>query len=256
MTAPVLSERLQAVADMVPRCRSAADIGTDHGYIPIYLVSSGSADRAAAADLRPGPLSAAEANIKARGLSDRISLRLSDGLGNISPEEAEVIVIAGMGGMLTVKILTEGRELMKSAKACVLEPQSDLGSVRSFLFAEGMSITAEKMVFDAGKYYTVIRAEFAGPERAAAEAAAYSRADLSYGKLLIDSGDRVLEEKLEAGKQKTLSILDPLEKAADGDLPGNPRTEERMRELKEELRDIEEALSRIRSSRCKEGEKP
>lgn len=254
MTIPALSKRLQAVADLVPATACIADIGTDHGYIPIYLVSRNIADRAVAADLRPGPLSAAEANVWSCGLSDRISLKLSDGLNNISPEEADVIVIAGMGGMLTIRILSEGRELMKSAKTCILEPQSDLDSVRRFLLSEGMIITDEKMVLDAEKYYTVMKAEYAGDSCEARDpkACGYDSADLKYGKVLIDAGDPVLEEKLETDKKKTAGILRELKCQVSGETeesgpgPANVRIMTRIKELWKELFDIDEALLRIR----------
>ena len=105
----MLSIRMQAVADLVSDGMRIADIGTDHGFVPIALVSAGRCPYAVAADVRRGPLSHAAENIRKYGLSEVIETRLSDGLEKIKPGEADSIIIAGMGGMLMIRILEEGR---------------------------------------------------------------------------------------------------------------------------------------------------
>ena len=103
-----LSKRLQAVADLVTAGYRVADIGTDHAYIPIFLLASGKIPGAAAMDVNEGPLERARCHIEENGLTEKISLRLSDGLAGLRPGEAESVVIAGMGGGLIIRILTEG----------------------------------------------------------------------------------------------------------------------------------------------------
>ena len=93
-----LSKRLETVASFVPKGSNIADIGTDHGYVPIYLVREGQAEHAVAMDVRKGPLERARAHVEAAGLGSRIDVRLSDGLAGLKPGEADCVVIAGMGG--------------------------------------------------------------------------------------------------------------------------------------------------------------
>ena len=106
-----LSARLAAVAALVEPGSRVADVGTDHGYIPIYLVQTGIADRAIAMDVRSGPLERARAHVDRLppGCRERIETRLSDGLKALSPGEADTVVIAGMGGELMIRILDEGQ---------------------------------------------------------------------------------------------------------------------------------------------------
>ena len=152
-----LSIRMQAVADMVTPGGRIADIGTDHGYVPIYLVEQNKTDHAIAMDVRKGPLARAGENIVRFGCSDRIETRLSDGLAMLKPGEADTVIIAGMGGLLTIRILEAGLKVLQSVSECILQPQSDLDKVRQFLHQHGFQIVQEKMLIDEGKYYVVMR---------------------------------------------------------------------------------------------------
>ena len=93
-----LSKRLETVASFVPKGSNIADIGTDHGYVPIYLVREGQAEHAVAMDVRKGPLERARAHVEDAGLGSRIDVRLSDGLAGLETGEADCVVIAGLGG--------------------------------------------------------------------------------------------------------------------------------------------------------------
>ena len=156
---PVLSKRLQAVADMVDKGSKIADVGTDHGFVPIYLVGSGKVNQAIAMDVRKGPLDRARQNVAEYGLEDKIMLRLSDGLEKLSQGEADEMICAGMGGPLMVKILEEGNPREKRLKYLILEPQSDILCFRKYLRKNGYSIISEKFIEEDGKYYPVIKAE-------------------------------------------------------------------------------------------------
>ena len=142
---------------MVPECRTAADIGTDHGFLPIALVRRGKAGSAIASDLRKGPLAAARAHIEEAGLSGRIETRLGSGLSTVRPGEADVIVIAGMGGMLMRDILLNGQETAQSASSWVLSPHTDRDAVRRTVYELGFRIEDEDMAEEDGKYYPVLR---------------------------------------------------------------------------------------------------
>ena len=153
-----ISERLRAVAGMVsPGCR-LADVGTDHAYIPIYLIQNGTVPRAIAMDINQGPLLRATENVRRYGLADRIEARLSDGLEKLQAGEADTVLIAGMGGLLTIRILENGKEVLAGCRELVLQPQSDIRSVRTYLEENGWQIDWEDLVFEDGKYYPMMRA--------------------------------------------------------------------------------------------------
>ncbi|MCC8138317.1 MAG: class I SAM-dependent methyltransferase [Clostridiales bacterium] len=158
-----LSKRLLAVAAMVTPGSVLADIGTDHAYIPIYLVENNLVPRAFAMDVNRGPLARAAEHIHGHGLDDRIETRLSDGLAALQPGEARSIVIAGMGGALTVRILRSGRRLFREeqgvcAPELILQPQSEVPQVRAYLEEAGFSVVREDMVMEEGKYYPMMKA--------------------------------------------------------------------------------------------------
>lgn len=159
-----LSKRLQAVADFVTAGSQAADVGTDHGFLPIYLVQSGKCPSVIAMDIRKGPLACAQEHIAAAGLEDYIYTRLSDGLQQLSVGEADSIIIAGMGGCTVMHILDAGMELVSNVKELILGPQSEIAGVRMYLREHGMYIDKEELVYEDGKFYPVLHIVMQEPE--------------------------------------------------------------------------------------------
>lgn len=153
-----LSKRLQYVADFITPEYILADIGTDHGFVPIYQVTHRGTPKAYAMDINKGPLERADEHIAQSGLVDKIETRLSDGMHKLNKGEAESILIAGMGGALMVKILTEGAHALEDAKELILSPHTEADLVRCFIRDSKFVIDKEGMVYDAGKYYVVIHA--------------------------------------------------------------------------------------------------
>lgn len=156
-----MSQRLHMVADMITPELVVADIGTDHGYIPIYRIINGQSDYAYACDVNEGPLKRAKENVINYGVEEHISLCLSDGLKNINIEDGhsiESIVIAGMGGGLICRILKEGKAFVNDADELILSPHSEVCEVRKYLYSIGMHIIAENMIREDGKYYVVLKA--------------------------------------------------------------------------------------------------
>lgn len=153
-----LTPRLAAVADLAGSSISLADIGTDHAYIPIYLMQKGMIAKAIAADINEGPLERADKNIRKAGLSDQITLRLSDGLDNIKDNEAETVVIAGMGGEIISHMIEKPKP--KGIKKIVLQPMTDIPLVRRKLHENGMIITAERLASEKDKIYTALACEY------------------------------------------------------------------------------------------------
>lgn len=154
-----LSPRLTAVADLVPPCRVAVDIGTDHGWLPIRLVQQGRCERAVAADLRPGPLYRASTHIRKYVLSDRIETRLTDGLTGLEVGEDDVVILAGLGGHEIMRILAAAD---KPCPTLVIQAMKTLPELRHFLCGRGYRITQERLTREHQRFYPVLQARFTG----------------------------------------------------------------------------------------------
>lgn len=158
-TRPVgLSRRLMAIADLARSGQCVCDVGCDHAHIPIRLLQEGRFKRAIGMDVIGGPLEKAAGNISLYGMQDRIGLRLSDGLDAFCIGEADTLVITGMGGSMMQEILLREPEKTMSFRALVLGPQSDPEKVRSALRTLGFRIEDERLIYDDGKYYPIVRA--------------------------------------------------------------------------------------------------
>jgi len=153
-----ISARMRALTEMVTTGSAVCDIGCDHGFVSIYLVQKGIAEKVLAMDVRSGPLSHARTHIKECGLEKHIETRLSDGLNALKPGEADCMICAGMGGPLMRRILEEGRDKARAMKELILQPQSEIAMFRAFLRSDGYRIVKEDMVYEEGKYYPVIKA--------------------------------------------------------------------------------------------------
>lgn len=209
-----ISERLKFVADFVTEGMIVADIGTDHGYIPITLVEGGKNPYAIGMDINSGPLERAKEHINSHNLSDKIKIRQSDGVKELEVGEAESIVIAGMGGALIVKILSEGREIIDSAKELVLSPHTESFLVRKYLIDNGFDIVREGMIYDMKKFYTVIKAVKAHNFNIKS---IYDMDENNYiyGKLLIEEKSPVFIKYLEYEKSKLDYILSRIQNPKD-----------------------------------------
>ncbi len=203
-----LSKRLKAVAELVTPGMRLADVGTDHGYIPIYLTEAGVIPSAIAMDINKGPLERAKEHIREHGLEGKIQTRLSDGLKNLQMNEADCMIAAGMGGGLVIRILSEERDTAGSLKELILQPQSEIDSVRKYLTEEGYRIVAEDMVYEDGKYYPMMKAV---PCMAGAGEIPYSEEELEFGRVLLQQAHPVLGEFLEREMEIQNRILSALE---------------------------------------------
>ena len=150
---PKLSPRLEGIASLIPECELLADIGCDHGYIPIYVVQKGKAKKAVACDIKEGPLERAKKNIEKAGLEDKIGTGLFPGLEGLKPGKADVIVIAGMGMRTIAEILTQGEKTAKAARYLILQPQSEIPEMREFLKENGYNLIRNKLMIEGEKYY-------------------------------------------------------------------------------------------------------
>lgn len=223
-----LSKRLYAVAKLAQGSRYLADVGTDHGYVPIYLVKEAGLEHAIAMDINRGPLERAQNNIRLYGLEDKIETRLSDGVDKLRPGEADTVVIAGMGGALTMNILQQGKEVLSAVETLVLQPQSELFLVRRFLHENGYGIVSESMELDDGKYYPMMKVQHG-------EQAKWEDYEYRYGKWLIEYGHPVLKEFLEKEYRAYKAIYGELKNKT------GEHIWRRLQEVEHEIRMIEKA---------------
>lgn len=224
-----LSKRLTAVAHMVTRGSRLADVGCDHGYIPIALVTEGHVQSAIAMDINQGPLERARQNIEQFAAAQYIETRLSDGVAALYPGEVDSVIIAGMGGNLMVRILEKGRDVFEKTREMILQPQSEIAFVRHYLANHGYQIVDEDMVFEDGKYYIIMKAIHGRME--------YEKEIFfEYGRILLEKKHPVLREFLNVKLRTAEKIC---EKIASY---GNEDSVERINEIKKEMQKINSAL--------------
>lgn len=156
-----IKERLLKIASQLEKCNCLADIGTDHAYIPVYAIKNGLCKKAIASDIGVGPLKTAKKNVDLYGYKNSIELRLGNGLETLNPNEADTIVIAGMGGTLIVELLNKSIEIAKNAKL-ILQPMNYVEKLREFLFLNGYKFIDEDLVQDGRKLYVIITVIWTG----------------------------------------------------------------------------------------------
>lgn len=151
-----LSPRLLSVAKLVPQGACFADIGTDHAFLPVWLLRQGIVSQAIAADLREGPLDTARKTARRCGEEERLSFRLCNGLSGISPDEVDTIAIAGMGGGTIAEILAAAPWTKERPYLLLLQPMSSFPDLRDWLSRNGYVIESEHISCEANKLYTVL----------------------------------------------------------------------------------------------------
>ena len=206
-----LSGRLALCASFVAQGSRLADIGTDHAYLPIALCCDNKIKSALACDIAEGPLERARENILKYDLTDQIRTRLSDGLENVGREEIDTVVIAGMGGELIAKILSDCPYIKDGGLSLILQPMTRYEKLTGWLYQNGFAIKSQKAVTQDGKHYTVMLAGYTG------EITAPSPLSLYLGKLSKENGeDRLfLEHTLKRLKKQAIgdkSVIEPARK--------------------------------------------
>lgn len=155
-----ISLRLKAIASMVDKCDVCADIGTDHGYIPIYLIDNKICNKVIATDINKEPLNRAKENIIRKKYSNRVDFRLGSGLNTIDKGEVCIVIIAGMGGNLIKEIIEEDIEKFKEFKYLIVQPVQNVDVLREYIYKKGFNIIEEKICFEDNKFYEIIKIEY------------------------------------------------------------------------------------------------
>ena len=226
-TLPNLTPRLQKIADLIKPCNCIADIGTDHAYLPVYLTISEKCNFAVASDISSGPLSRAETTVNQYGQSHRIDLRLGGGVDTLAPNEADAIVIAGMGGIIITEIIKSRPEIFKTAKQILIQPMSSVPELRENLIELGYEITDEYLAKEDRKMYNILSLE---PCKSQIK---YTPAEIYAGKKLMDNKPELFEEYIAIKKKQLENIIDGLQKSTTGN------SDLKLQETKEILKEIE-----------------
>ena len=227
-----LSKRLSAVAEFLPPGAFLVYVVTDHGYVPIALLEQKKISSAIAMDVNRGPLERAREHIAQYQMGDYIETRLSDGLHALRAGEGDSLLIAGMGGGLTIRILSEGEPLLSGFRELILEPQSDIDRVRAWLLEHGFFLAQENFVEEDGKYYPILRAVPGEKENLKAE-------ELFYGPRLLEKENPVLREYLLKQQEQNQTLIRQLSDHS------SEKAAQRLWELKEKEAVLESALARF-----------
>ncbi len=188
-----LSDRLQKIADFIDPGESVADIGTDHGFLPIALWESGKSPHVILSDIKPGPLEKAKANIDKYYPDKDFDIRIGSGIRTIKPAEVDAVVIAGMGGQLIAEIIGDDLEKSRSYRKFVLQPRNAQDKLRGWILEHGFEIRDEALVRE-GKYLCEIILAVPGSLPAKKEP---ENLDLEISPILFEKKDPLLVEFIE-----------------------------------------------------------
>jgi tRNA (adenine22-N1)-methyltransferase len=217
-----LSDRLETVARFVPSGHRLADIGSDHAYLPCYLVKKGVIPLAIAGEVVLGPYESARGHVKDEGLSEKIMVRMGDGLDVIEPGDVDCITIAGMGGALITSILERGKEKLWDIQRLILQPNISAVTIRKWLLENNWQLIEEEIIEEDGKIYEILVAEKGEPHKP------YTtdlETELLLGPFLMKKKEETFLRKWKMEAQNWQNILAQLEKAAPSTETNNKRQE-------------------------------
>ncbi|CAI2603997.1 tRNA (adenine(22)-N(1))-methyltransferase [Apilactobacillus kunkeei] len=231
MDANKLSQRLKVVADFVPQNSRVADIGSDHAYLPVYLMKQKQIEFGIASEVAKGPLDNAIQEIKAEGLSDRIDTRLADGLLSVQPEdEINCVTIAGMGGTLIKNILENGKSHLSGKELLILQPNVGEDRLRTWLMNNKYEISDETILREDGHTYEIIVAKRTDKD------VQYSQQEIKFGPFLLKQHSDVFVEKWENEIKRIEMVIDQM------NLAKHDKPVDKINSMKKEIEEIKEVL--------------
>lgn len=222
--------RLECIKSMCIKCGTAADIGTDHGYVAEMLLSDDTCQNVIATDLNEGPLKRATEYLTLKGLSHRCDFRLGSGLEVLGEHEAELLIIAGMGGDLISGILETSKKTALNARELVLQPMSAVEVLREYLYENGFVIEDEKIVKEYHHYYFIIKAIPSAAEKT-------DEIFYEFSRHLIEKKDPLMHEYLKKVLKTNENIIASIEKNS------NEEYNEKIKALKDKNNIIRELMS-------------
>lgn len=201
-----LTDRLLKIASLVTKDSKLADIGTDHGYIPLYLLENNKIDFAILADVNKGPLENAKKEAKRLNLIEKVDLRLGSGIEVLQKDEVDEIIIAGMGGMLIASLLEAKLEVVQSAKKLILQPMQAQDELRKYLLNNGYEIFNEVLVREDFRIYEIIECRYIGKNTKVDDEIYYE-----IGQRLIENKDNLLNDLIDKKIHSYSSIIQKLD---------------------------------------------
>ncbi len=228
------SERLLEISKLVKENAIVADIGTDHGYIPVYLIENKVAKKVIGSDVSKGSLNKIISYVKSRKLEEFIDTRLGNGLEVIKPFEIDTVIIAGMGGILITEILEKDRNITNSINNFILQPMVGAKELREYLLDNGFTIITTKLLKEDGRYYEIINAKI-GKEKK------WTDINLELPQNLIEEKHPLLIEYINHKIDFSKNVLDGI-RDKDGE-----KVKERVEELNKEIEAYEEVLRQVES---------
>ncbi|MBC6388039.1 tRNA (adenine-N(1))-methyltransferase [Lactobacillus kunkeei] len=231
MDANKLSQRLKVVADFVPQNSRVADIGSDHAYLPVYLMKQKQIEFGIASEVAKGPLDNAIQEIKAEGLSNRIDTRLADGLLSVQPEDKiDCVTIAGMGGTLIKNILENGKSHLSGDELLILQPNVGEDRLRTWLMNNQYEISDETILREDGHTYEIIVAKKTD------EPLKYTEQEIKFGPFLLKQHSDVFVEKWENEIERIEMVIDQMS------LAKHDKPVDKINSMKKEIEEIKEVL--------------
>ena len=227
-----LSKRLQTVASFVTQDAIVADIGSDHAYLPAYLVQQGIVQKAIAGEVVEGPYESALKNVKRQGLTSSITVRLASGLAAIEKSDGvDTVTIAGMGGTLISSILEEGNTSLVNVQRIITQPNIHAQAVREWAIANGWLIANERILKEDGKIYEVVVLEKGQ--------SMYDELSLLVGPFLLQEKNDVFYEKWTSEITQWTEVLRSIEQAVE-----TPLIVEKKKQLTRRINLVREALKK------------
>ncbi len=229
-----LSNRLMTIAKLVPNNSIVADIGTDHGFVPAYLIENRISKKVIGTDISKGSLDKIIEYVKELGFEDRIDTRLGDGLEVIKPYEVDTLIVAGMGGLLIKEILEKNKAVSDSIINFILQPMVAGKELREYLISNNFEILKEKLIKEDNKYYEIIYAK---------KGKSFVEKDIHYeiSPILISDNHHLLKEFIEF----KINAAENINKEIEG--INTEKSKERHIELTNLIKDYREVLESIES---------
>lgn len=224
-----ISNRLKKIASMTEKCHCIADIGTDHGYLPIYMIKNKICDKAIASDINKGPINKARLNISINKMDNIIDCRLGSGLSTIKPFECNGIIIAGMGGNLIRDIIAEGENIVSAADFAVLQPVQNPEVLREFIYKKGYTILDEELCIDENIFYEIIKIKWNKTLKK-------EKIDPIYyeiSKTLMDKKHPLMEQYIDYKINKYKQIFDHIKEESNWAVKRKSEVSDKIRRLKE-----------------------
>ena len=230
MTTIKLSKRLLAVASHIEEGAIVADIGSDHAYLPTYLVQKEIIQKAVAGEVVKGPYETAKKSVYRHGVSDRITVRLADGLFAIEENDGiDTVTIAGMGGSLIASILEKGNERLQHVNRLIVQPNLHAKAIREWAVSNNWKLVNEQILKEDGKIYEILVLEKGS--------ASYDDLELLVGPFLLTEKNTIFREKWEEEINQWIQVLRSIENAVE-----TPQLVEKKEQLSNSITTLRKAL--------------